>query len=135
MDDHRLDQSTSSKPKSTDPIPVLLKAVQQLVGDTSERSPLGPTTAVAAAALFLALLLSPLSANAAKSGGRPGGSFPSHSHQSYSSSGPFFSPSPSPLDYGSPVVIAYSRGQKLLYLVCYGKLLLNTVPYYWRTSS
>ena len=84
VDEHRLDQTTSSKPKSTDPTPVLMKAVQQLVGDTAERSPLGPTTAVAAAALSLALLLSPLSANAAMSGGRLGGSFPSQSRQSYS---------------------------------------------------
>jgi uncharacterized membrane protein len=65
--------------KSAEPTPVLVKAARDLFGDDQRGGSNPAAGAVAAAAFALALMFSPMNADAAMSGGRMGGSFSSPS--------------------------------------------------------
>lgn len=96
------EKDTTERKKSMTPTPVLVSAFQKLLQTNSDEST-SPWNAaksggmVATAALALALLFSPLSADAAMSGGRMGGSF---------SAAPRSRSMPSRSSYGS----GYSQG-------------------------
>lgn len=140
---------------SKQPTPIVIDAIQQLVG---KDTPMHNVLPVAAFALAVAVLLgSPVPANAAMSGGRMGGSFsrsggsgvtrmaPStRSYNYYGGSSyysrpsaiisapiivPFVNPFP-PVYYGGPGVISYSRGPGLfdfLILGGIGFFILNAI--------
>ncbi|GKY96460.1 hypothetical protein MPSEU_000605500 [Mayamaea pseudoterrestris] len=86
---------SESKRQLHNPTPVLVSALQNLARAIGEDTPSSPLTiAFAATAFALTLVFSPLTADAAMSGGRMGGSFGSSSRQSYSR------PAPSRSSYG-----------------------------------